>query len=228
MSFDPGDDDAEAGGGTPGEHDGGAWPAFADLFAATSLVMLLFFAVLAAGFVKTAQTGTRVNELTTRLRALSQQQQTFTVQPVGVDVLIVLEENVTFPRNHSSLDSLRVQGRSTLRAIAEITTRPEFSGLIREIEVVGHADRTQYRRGTGLTNWGISAARAATVAQFMVDSARLDPCQIIPSGRGEYYPRDSTLTTRSNATDALDRRIEILLHPVVQGSAAPRRGGCRQ
>lgn len=225
MSF----DDADGGHGhlSFGDH-GGPWPALADLFAATSLIMLVFFAVMAFGYVQASGKGPEVDRLFSELDSLARREKTFSVEKVGVDVLVVLEENVTFPRNRSGLADLKPEGRAALRSIGAVTREENFSRWIREIEVVGHADQTQFRKNSGLTNWGISTARAATVAEFMVDSVRLNPCHVIPSGRGEYFPRDTTAKMRTDLTDARDRRIELLLHPIIPGNTSTGRPGCNR
>ncbi|HEX8452770.1 MAG TPA: OmpA family protein [Longimicrobium sp.] len=225
MSFDQ-DESLEIGGPSGTDH-GGPWPAFTDLFAATSMIMLVFFVVMAFGYVQASGKGPEVDRLYAELNSLADRQRTFSVEKVGVDVLVILEENVTFPRNRSGLVDLKPQGRAALHSIGQVTRDARLGRLIREIEVVGHADRTQYARRSALTNWGISTARAATVAEFMIDSVRLDPCSVIPSGRGEYFPRDTRQRVRNDSTDARDRRIELLLHPVIPGSSSGGRPGCR-
>ncbi|MDB4912399.1 MAG: flagellar motor protein MotB [Gemmatimonadetes bacterium] len=226
----------------------GPWPAFVDLFAASTLILLVFFLVMSFVFLKSRGNGVQIQQLKKELEALAQRDhQSFQVLQEGTDVLIVMEEKVTFPQNQSSLDSLRIDAREALRNIgclifdkeaaitqtcprvASPTIAGRFESLIREVEVVGHADRWKFRAGAGQTNWGLSAARAVTVAQFLVDSVGLNPCIIVPSGRGEFFPRDPRhqATSSRDTLNALDRRIELLLHPKVVGHADAGRPGCR-
>jgi flagellar motor protein MotB len=115
-----------------------------------------------------------------------------------------------------------------LIGIGNLIGSRRFRSLVREIEVVGHADQSQYRPELGLSNWSISTARAATVAEFLVKNTELSPCIVIPSGRADYFPRDGSARSRTDSSDAADRRIELLLHPVVQGDTTQgRRPGCR-
>src|SRR5215210_945121 len=81
----------------------GPWPAFVDLFAATSLIMLVFFAVIGFLYIREKGIGVRPEPLIKELQSLPRYGKTFTVGRVGPDVLITLEEAVTFPRNRSGL-----------------------------------------------------------------------------------------------------------------------------
>lgn len=221
-----------------GEH-AGPWPAFVDLFAATSLVLLVFFAVLATRYLRLENDDrvvrTQVDSLYHTLAGVARDSGGFTVEPPrGLDVLIVLEEDVSFPRSRASLGEMKQTGRDRLRAIGERVHGPGFVGLIHDVEVIGHADSTQYHSRPGeppaRTNWELSAARAAAVAQFLVDSLKFDPCHIIASGRGEYYPRNRSESGAPPAPGhdplAPDRRVEILLHSVIS-NASQQRPGCR-
>ncbi|HET7233906.1 MAG TPA: OmpA family protein [Longimicrobium sp.] len=216
----------------------GPWPAFVDLFAATSLMLLVFFAVLATRYLRLESDDrvvrTQVDSLYHTLAGVARDSGGFTVKHQGLDVLIVLEEDVSFPRSRASLSEMKETGRDRLRAIGARVHGPGFAGLIHEVEVIGHADSTQYHARPGeppaRTNWELSAARAAAVAQFLVDSLHFDPCRIISSGRGEYYPRNRSEAGAPPPTGddplAPDRRVEILLHSVI-GDTSQQRPGCR-
>jgi chemotaxis protein MotB len=221
-----------------GQGHAGPWPAFVDLFAATSLMLLVFFAVLASRYLALESEDrvvrTQVDSLHHTLATIARDSGGFSVKAQALDVLVILEEDVSFPRNRASLGDMKREGRDRLRAIGERVRRPEFSGLIHEVEVIGHADSTQFRTRPGeppaRTNWEISAARAAAVAQFLVDTMRFDPCRVISSGRGEYYPREASGTAAPGGRGpdplAQDRRVEILLHSVI-GDTSQSRRGCR-
>jgi flagellar motor protein MotB len=215
----------------------GPWPAFVDLFAATALMLLVFFAVLATRYLRLDSeeriVKTQVDSLYRVLDSVASGGGRFSVSQHGLDVLVILEEEVSFPLNRSSLNDMKPEGRTLLREIGQRVQGPEFRGLIHEVEVIGHADSTQFRTRPGRpaerTNWEISAARAAAVAQFLVDSVRFDPCHVIPSGRGEFYPRDRRSVAAVDVPGdplAVDRRVEILLHSVI-GDTSQRRTGCR-
>ena len=206
----------------------GPWPAFVDLFAATSLVVLVLFIVIASRYVRQTGDTVRVRELYEQLKRVEQGNR-FIVREQKPDVLVILEEAVTFPVREWQLTELKDPAKQTLRSIDSLLKAPQFAGLVREIEILGHADR----RGDAFDNWRLSAHRAVTVAEFMVDSLQRDPCAIVPAGRGAFYPRDPSVDpdklapTAREAAFARDRRIEVLLHPVVAGDPGLSHQQCR-
>lgn len=217
----------EDAGAIDAEGHGGPWPAFVDLFAATTLILLVFFAVIAYRYVDDVGGAVRVRQLYAKLQAMESRNGQFDVQQHGPDVLLVLEERVSFKTGQAALLD---PARQTLRQVVGLLEEPQFTGLIREIEVLGHADR----RGDAFKNWLLSANRAVSVSQFLVDSLGTNPCVVIASGRGAFFPRDTTVRPerlRGRAqleAYARDRRVEILLHPAVGRKQAVGRAGCRQ
>lgn len=202
----------------------GPWPAFVDLFAATTLVLLVFFVVIAYRYIGDVGDAVRVNDLIAQLEQMEKGGQ-FDVQKQGPDVLLILEERVTFGTSRSELLD---PARGTLRDVIGVLREDRFKGLIREIEILGHADR----RGDPVENWRLSANRAVSVADFLIRDVRENPCTIIASGRGAYFPRDSSLNVDAlppaarAAAYSRDRRVEILLHPAVTRDRALGRSGC--
>jgi outer membrane protein OmpA-like peptidoglycan-associated protein len=217
----------EDAGAIDSEGHGGPWPAFVDLFAATTLILLVFFAVIAYRYVDDVGDTVRVRQLYDQLQGMEARSGQFAVQQQGPDVLLVLEERVSFQTGQAALLD---PARHTLRQVLHLLDEREFEGLIREIEVLGHADR----RGNAFKNWLLSANRAVSVSQFLVDSLGLSPCIVIASGRGAYFPRDTTVRPESLRGQAQldayarDRRVEILLHPAVGREKAVGRRGCRE
>lgn len=209
----------------------GPWPAFVDLFAATALIMLVLFAVLAARYVHVMRdrkvVETNVDSLYRAMHGLSSARNGLSVTRRGTDVLIVLEESVSFPPGKARLSDMKEVGRLQLHEIGRRVQTPKFSALFREVDVIGHADSTRYRSAEH-SNWELSAQRAAAVAQFLVDSLQFDSCRVIASGRSDYYPRSRSGVAAAAGTDPLaaDRRVEILLHAMI-GDSSQMRPGCR-
>jgi outer membrane protein OmpA-like peptidoglycan-associated protein len=214
----------DAGSLEAGGH-AGPWPAFVDLFAATTLVLLVFFVVIAYRYIGDVGDAVRVGELIQQLRQMERAGGQFEVRQQGPDVLLILEERVTFKTGQAILLD---PARETLRDVATLLRREQFQGLVREIEILGHADR----RGDPVANWRLSAERAVSVADFLVHSVSANPCTIIASGRGAYFPRDTALDVgglspqQRVAAFARDRRVEIVLHPAVTRDRAAGRTGC--
>jgi chemotaxis protein MotB len=85
-----------------------------------------------------------------------------------------------------------------------------------DIIIAGHTDNVPVRGGPFQSNLKLSIARAATVAQFMLDQTAIDPKRISTMGFGEYRPiadNTSELGRRKN------RRVEIIVGTI------PRRQG---
>jgi outer membrane protein OmpA-like peptidoglycan-associated protein len=231
-------DDLEWEEAVQGASHGGPWPAFVDLFAATALIVLVFFAVMAFQYLRLETDESVVRSQVTALRdsltAISGKETGFSVDAQGqLAVLLTLEENVSFSSGKYSRADLQDSAKVLLAKVGGLI-QSRFSGLINEIEVVGHADR---RPSDDPSNWVLSAARAATVAEFLIDTVPgLNPCIVVSSGRAEYYPRDRAglkILRDSLAPDqrdvpqdllAPDRRVEILLRPVTSDTTESRRG----
>ena len=77
------------------------------------------------------------------------------------------------------------------------------------IEIEGHTDNVPISGGRFESNNELSAARALSVFDYMLDTTNLDPARIKTSGRGEYVP------IADNSTDegrAKNRRVEIRIY----------------
>ncbi|HEX6749024.1 MAG TPA: OmpA family protein [Longimicrobium sp.] len=209
----------------PEEHS--PWPAFADLLAATSLLFLILFAattVPAIGRNRAREsTLARIDSALTR----TAERHRVSVSRPGDYLLLRIEGDATFPQRRSELADLRPEGRRILRAFG--TYLRSDSGLIAsidQIQVVGHTSR----EGADSTNWRLSAARAASVALFLIDSVHILPCQVTALGRSRYYPRSPERARASRDPDPADRRIEIEIRPRIPGDAEQerQRGRCVQ
>lgn len=96
-------------------------------------------------------------------------------------------------------------GRTVLAHVAEQIGR--ISG--HRVRVEGHTDSLPISTERFPSNWELSAARAAGVARFLVESG-LDPAKLTAAGRGEFHP---IATNDSAKGRARNRRIEIVLVP---------------
>lgn len=183
------------------------WPAFVDLFAATSLLFITLIGVFVyVAVVKQSELETTRRQIARRLAEVSQQGQLFGVDSTDPQfVRIVLRERATFPQGRFQWTTLRDSGKTALKEIGEALKDEELRGLYREIRVLGHTDRVPFDN-VGFTNWELSAARAAVVARYLVNWVQVDPCRVSATGRGPYFPVDT------NDLEA-NRRIEIQIVP---------------
>jgi chemotaxis protein MotB len=85
----------------------------------------------------------------------------------------------------------------------------------RQIQVSGHTDQMpigEKRSAQFPTNWELSTARATNVVRFLQDKAKVPGERLLASGYGEYHP---VASNRSSTGRAKNRRIEILLTPII-------------
>ena len=212
------------------------WPAFVDLLAATSL---LFISLVAAFiFVSNTEIGEAITQRRQLIRALKSVGGADSLYAIREDaqfVRITVQADATFPFREWRLASLRREGKQALDSIAGILDREPIASLYRQVRILGHTDQVPYVDNSG-SNWELSAARAAVVARYLVDSGGLDPCKVSAAGMGPYYP----LSAQDSSERGLpyrqrmerNRRIEIEVVParaagVVEGPKCSRRGDRR-
>jgi outer membrane protein OmpA-like peptidoglycan-associated protein len=202
--------------------EGGPWPAFADLLAATTLLFLILFAALAvpamqrAGQADAAESNlARIDSLLSRAAA----DRRVTVQRVGDYVLVRITEDATFPRNEHALARLKPEGKAILHDFGRFLRAEGLLDDIDQVQVVGHSSS----EGTEERNWVLSASRAATVALFLIDSAGVPACRVSALGRSRYYPVAPQRTRAGGVVNPADRRIELEIRPQLPGDTVQRR-----
>ena len=209
------------------------WPAFVDLLAATSL---LFISLVAAFiFVSNTEIGeaiTQRRQLVRALKSVGGAHSLYAIRDDGQFVRITVQADATFPFTEWRLASLRPAGKQALDSIAGILKREPIEPLYRQVRILGHTDQMPFVDKSS-SNWELSAARAAVVARYLVDSGGLNPCKVSAAGMGPYYPlllQDSSqrgLPYRQRMER--NRRIEIEVVParaagVGEGPKCSRRG----
>lgn len=82
------------------------------------------------------------------------------------------------------------------------------------ITIEGHTDNVPYISSGGLIkdNWDLSLMRSSSVLHILTDKYKVNPVQIIASGRGEFSPISSNATADGKAKN---RRTEIIITPKV-------------
>ena len=99
--------------------------------------------------------------------------------------------------------TLRSDVRTFLDRLAYVIQQTSFA-----VQVVGHTDDYPVDSEQFPTNWELSAARAARVARYLIDSAGIDPRRFTVMGRGEFEP---AVANTSDANRSLNRRVEIII-----------------
>lgn len=86
----------------------------------------------------------------------------------------------------------------------------------KQIQVSGHTDDSPISDrlvSQFPTNWELSSARAINVVRFLNEKANVPGKRLVASGYGPYHPIASNATPAGRARN---RRIEILLTPLIQ------------
>jgi len=119
----------------------------------------------------------------------------------------VFQSEVLFPAGQATISD---QGKTELTSLAgalkDIAAEipPDINWVLR---IDGHTDKRPISTPQFPSNWELSAARAISVAKFLVDQG-LDPKRLVPAGFGDNRPID---TGDSDEAYAKNRRIEFRL-----------------
>lgn len=208
---------------SPGDEPENPWPALSDLLAATTLIFLVLFAVIA---VPALQARSRVAQISNTLDVVenSIKRDSFEVRRVGDYLLVTIKGDAVFPKDDFDLKALKPEGLVQLRRLASTLQRDDVAAKIDQIQIVGHTSR----EGDDEHNLRLSSQRAATVALFLVREASLSACEVTALGRGPFFPLDPVRARGNPMPNPLDRRIEIEIRPLVKSDSAQavRRLGC--
>ena len=199
------------------------WPAFADLLAASTLLFLILFAVIAVPALGKAREA-EGRRSTIRLIHSTLAASDFTVRTVGDYVLVTIGADATFPHDKFELRDMRPEGKEVLRRLARTLETRNLLDSIDQVQVVGHTSS----EGSDEHNWRLSSNRAASVALFLIGEASLPACKITALGRGPFYPVDPVRARSTPGAMPQDRRIELEIRPVIVGEQeqVARRQNC--
>jgi chemotaxis protein MotB len=127
-----------------------------------------------------------------------------TVQMRDGKVYIAMSDKLLFKSGSADVEK---RGKEALAMLANVlTTQPEIDMFIE-----GHTDNVPLRSGGRFTdNWDLSVLRATSVVRILTVEYKVNPMQIIPSGRSQYFPVDDNATADGRAKN---RRTEIILSP---------------
>lgn len=158
----------------------------------------------------------KTDDLLKKLQAQMQkeiEEESISIERDGDDVVIRFPEHVSF-----------ASGRAQLVPKALPLIR-RVVGLIDEeqtIVVAGHTDDLPIRSGRFHSNWELSAARAAAVAESVLSVGVIDPARMTVAGYADTRPIE---LNNSRENRARNRRVEIIVkslaHPEGQVSQLP-------
>ena len=127
-----------------------------------------------------------------------------TVQMRDGKVYVAMSDKLLFKSGSADVDN---RGKEALSMLANVLTKqPEI-----DIFIEGHTDNVPMRAGGRFAdNWDLSVIRATSVVRILTVDYKVNPQQIIPSGRGEFFPvADNAIPDERSK----NRRTEIILSP---------------
>lgn len=90
-----------------------------------------------------------------------------------------------------------------MRTIAGVLRTKGF-----RVRIEGHSDDIPIKNIRFHSNWELSAARAASVVTYLIDTSRMDPVLLAAAGYGQYHPIAKNDTPEGRA---LNRRVDIVV-----------------
>jgi chemotaxis protein MotB len=115
-------------------------------------------------------------------------------------VSIILKGDLLFD---SGVAEMRPQARGSLAEIAEILRQTSHV-----VNLVGHTDDVPIHSDRFPTNWELSAARACSVARYLMDEMGLPSSRFFVTG---YGPQQPVRPNDSAQNRAANRRVEIII-----------------
>lgn len=126
-----------------------------------------------------------------------------TVQVKDGKVYVAMSDKLLFKSGSADVDK---RGKEALAKLADVLTRqPDI-----DIFIEGHTDNVPIKTARFTDNWDLSVLRSTSVVRILTGEYKVNPAQIIPSGRSQYFPVDDNTTTDGRAKN---RRTEIILSP---------------
>ncbi|MDR1172755.1 MAG: OmpA family protein [Bacteroidales bacterium] len=126
-----------------------------------------------------------------------------TVQMRDGKVYVAMSDKLLFKSGSADVDK---RGKEALALLADVLTKqPEI-----DIFIEGHTDNIPIKTSRFTDNWDLSVLRATSVVRILTTEYRVNPTQIIPSGRSQYFPVADNATADGRSKN---RRTEIILSP---------------
>jgi chemotaxis protein MotB len=138
---------------------------------------------------------------------------TTTIEPRGL-VIKVLTDDLLFATGSAALEA---RGDGLLSEIAQLLNIDETHPL----DVEGNTDDVPIHSAQFPSNWALSAARASTVASFLVEHG-VAPRRLTASGYAEQRPVDSNATAAGRARN---RRVQIVMKRIYGNEGESEPGG---
>jgi chemotaxis protein MotB len=126
-----------------------------------------------------------------------------TVQMRDGKVYIAMSDKLLFKSGSADVDN---RGKQALAMLADVLTKqPEI-----DIFIEGHTDNIPIKTARFTDNWDLSVLRSTSVVRILTVDYKVNPTQMIPSGRSQFFPVADNTTPDGRAKN---RRTEIILSP---------------
>ena len=126
-----------------------------------------------------------------------------TVQMRDGKVYVAMSDKLLFK---SGSDAVEKRGKEALAMLADVLTKqPDIDMFIE-----GHTDNVPIKTTRFTDNWDLSVLRSTSVVRILTAEYKVNPLQIIPSGRSQYFPVADNATPDGRSKN---RRTEIILSP---------------
>lgn len=128
-----------------------------------------------------------------------------TVEMKDGKVYVSLSEKLLFKSGSAVVDK---KGKEALKKVGEVLAKQTDVDIVIE----GHTDSIPINTDCYKDNWDLSVMRATSIVRILTEDYKVDPKQIIPSGRADNLPVASNSNAESRAKN---RRTEIILSPKI-------------
>ena len=126
-----------------------------------------------------------------------------TVQMRDGKVYVAMSDKLLFRSGSADVEK---RGKEALALLANVLiTQPDIDMFIE-----GHTDNVPIKTARFTDNWDLSVLRSTSVVRILTVDYKVNPSQIIPSGRSQYFPVADNATPDGRARN---RRTEIILSP---------------
>ncbi len=126
-----------------------------------------------------------------------------TVQMKDGKVYVAMSDKLLFKSGSADVDK---RGKEALALLADVLIKqPDI-----DIFIEGHTDNVPIKTSRFTDNWDLSVLRATSVVRILTGEYKVNPVQIIPSGRSQYFPIADNATPEGRSKN---RRTEIILSP---------------
>lgn len=103
-----------------------------------------------------------------------------TIREKDGKVYVAMSDKLLFESGSARLDK---RGEEALGKLAEVLNKQTDI----DVFIEGHTDNKPYNTVQFKDNWDLSVIRATSVVRILIKNYHVNPLQIQPSGRGEYY-----------------------------------------